>query len=471
MATKTAPSPKAKKPDDKKKLLITAIKKTINNNSVLPILEDVYFDGKSAIVTDLETSVIVPYQTDIHVCIPAKKVIDVLEIADNPRFEKMPPTLMPKPTYFVDGTDYYMPDGEDMNSAYRKRNQEDENLSLNEFVKKYMREAKHPIETFEKDNSGVQVEDGKRKIKVTGEDPDNYPLIPMYNTKDLAEKEVGKISKEGMEFLEEALCFVSKDDLRPAMTGVYFEEKKGKKSMMVATDAHRLFFDKIDPLAESFILPSKTAKILLSFGGEWDITSNKESSYICFTREDGLKVISRIIDAIFPDFRVVIPEGTPNVKLISNPDFLLKELKNAAKFANRSTKQVNFNLNGVCTLSSCDIDFGEEYTSEVSGVEIGFNPDYDPGYLYENEPVTIKEDLGAVVKIRKPDSFENIEIMKDALTKAPKEFLIAFNSGFLQEIIHKINNRPEPVEFHFWAPNKATIINGRYLVMPLMISK
>jgi len=405
MSTKTAP--KIKKPDDKQKLLATAIKKTIKVNTALPILECVYFDGKSAIVSDLETSVVVPYPTDINVCVPAKKVIDITEIVPNPKFEA-------------------------------------------------------------DKNYGVQIEDGKRKIKVMGDNPDNFPLVSMYNT-DSEEHQVGRLSKEGMQLLEEALCFVSKDELRPAMTGVYFEEKRGKKSMMVATDAHRMFFHEIDPLLRSFILPPKTAKILLALGGEWNIASDGED-YISFTREDGLKVVTRIIDGRFPDFRVVIPTDEPNVKLFADPSFLLKELKNAGKFANKSTNMVTFSINGVCTISSQEVDFGEEYISELSSAEIGFNPNYHPGYLYEGEPVTIKEDLGAVVKIIKPSDCSTISIPKDALTKAPMEFLIGFNTIFLQEIVHKINAVTEPVEFHFWSSTKATVINGKYLVMPLMLN-
>lgn len=469
MATKTAPNPKAKKTDDKKKLLITAIKKTIKRNGTLPILETVYFDGKSAIVTDLETSVIVPYKTDIDICVPANKVIDILEIADNPVFEKTPPTKVPRPTMEIEGKLYYIPlEPGTLKDLYVSRTEEENDLTLDQYVQKHMPEAVEPFETYETDNYGVQVQDGKRKIKVTGDGAHNFPKIPMYNAGD-TEGQVGRFTAETMSMLEEALCFVSKDDLRPAMTGVYFEEKKGKKSMIVSTDAHRMFFNKIEPIMESFILPEKTAKILLSFGGEWELTTDGDF-YICFFREDGLKIVTRTIDARFPDFRVVIPQGEPNVKLFADPSFLLKELKNAAKFANKTTKQVNIHLNGVCTLSSQEVDFGEEYVTEMEGAEIGFNPDWDPGYLFEGKPVVIKEDLGAVVKIRKPDSFSDIEITRDALTKAPKELLIAFNSGFLQEIVHKIAAVPEPVEFHLWAPSKATIINGRYLVMPLMIN-
>lgn len=50
-----------------------------------------------------------------------------------------------------------------------------------------------------------------------------------------------KITKQLLTVIKEASRYVSKDQLRPQMTGVHFECEKGKLSI-VATDAHRLFW-------------------------------------------------------------------------------------------------------------------------------------------------------------------------------------------------------------------------------------
>jgi DNA polymerase III sliding clamp (beta) subunit (PCNA family) len=77
MAKKTTRSPV----DQKKKLLITAIKKVVKTNSVLPILEDAYLTGDEMIVSDLETYVSIPYKVDGlpegGACVGAKLLVTV----------------------------------------------------------------------------------------------------------------------------------------------------------------------------------------------------------------------------------------------------------------------------------------------------------------------------------------------------------------------------------------------------------
>jgi DNA polymerase-3 subunit beta len=348
-----------KQADPQKKLLITAIKKTVVTNSVLPILENIYFDGENGTVTDLETNVIVPFKTGINACVPAKKVIDILEMMDAPAWAV--------------------------------------------------------AEGF-----GVEATEGSRKVKVTGDNPDNFLKVP------LLDKEypvIGRLNEADLGLLKEAVSFVSKDDLRPAMTGVFISRE------IVATNAHRMFWKKMsNKVKADFILPKKTVIILLAFGGDWEMTSDwkpkdKAVTHVCFSRADGVKVVCRVIDAPFPKYKVVIPEGDGVCQLIIAPGTLLKELKNASKFANKSTNLVKFHMNGRLTISSCDVDFGTEYKNEV-----------------------------------------NAEFKWGAVTQT--EMDIAFNGNFLSEIISK---QPEaPVTIKLYGPTKAAIINDNYLLMSLM---
>lgn len=355
MATKKTPA------DPQKKLLITAIKKTVCYNSVLPILECVYFDGKQATVTDLESHVVVPFKTGVKSCLYAKKMLDILDMMDAPAWE-----------------------GD----------------------KKF----------------GVTASEGTRKIKVLGDDPDNFVKVP------LLDKEypfIGRFNAADLEALADAISFVSNDDLRPAMTGVHISDN------IAATDAHRLFWKVSNKVKVDFILPKKTVLILLAFGGEWEMTADwaakdKFVNNVCFSRADGVKVVCRVIDARFPDYKVVIPTGEGLVTMLAAPDTLLKELKNAGKFANVSTKMVIFHMNGKLTISSADVDFSHEYSNQVDA-----------------------------------------EFKWGAVTKAEME--IAFNGNFLSEIISK-QPKDAPVSMKFFGSTKAAIINESYLLMPLMLN-
>lgn len=349
--------------DPAKEMLVTAIKKTVNTNTVLPILESVYFSGDSAIVSDLETNVILPIKTGVQVCIPARLLIKTMDMVDS-------------------------------------------------------------ISIKVDENFGCKFSSGSREIKMMGDDPGNFPKTPMLD-KDYPV--IGTLSKEDMGLMKTALKFVSNDDLRPAMTGILL----GKK--IVATDAHRLFWKDLSGkgIKKEFILPAKTAKILLSFDGPWKVTYNMKGHNVCFTNEAGIKVICRVIDARFPDYKVVLPEGDGNVNLIGDKHTLLAEIKNAMTFANVSTKMVTFSINGKVGISSQDVDFSFEYNNVF--------PD------------------GAIEVCRNNDF-----LLKD--------LRIAFNGAFLSEIIDDQPN-DQPVEMKMWASTKAVIINNSYLLMPLMLGE
>ena len=413
MATKKA----AVSPQNK--MLTTAVKKTINSNTVVPILEDILFGPGYARVSDLETDVQIPYKLDglgkSTVCIPAKMFLETAEMLPN------------------------------MKATVDK-------------------------------NFGVEMQDGPRKAKLMGENPDNFPLEKMYTEKTVT---VGTLTEADLALLADAMSFVSDDDLRPAMTGVYFEAPvSGKESRIVSTDAHRLFWHGMEgSLKETFILPQKTAKILLAFGGgPWEVhkPADKSGEYIrlAFFREDGLKIAFRPIDAKFPDYRVVVPQGDGFVSLEADPEFMLKELKNAGKYANRSTNQVCIGMNGKLTFSSQDVDFSFEYNSVFDngdGGEFKFLKDFPTRYSLDGK------ELLHVTKVNKDKinymwQGAEFSVEKSKLVELPKELTIAFNQKFLSEVIHKLP-KGETVKFKFWTPTKATIINDYYLIMPLMMNQ
>ena len=178
----------------------------INANTVLPILEDFLFDVNknklTVVATDLET--VMKVQVDIEakdtgrVCIPAKILIDSLKnIPDQPL------------TFNIDK------------------------------------------------NFGVEITTDNGKYKVMGENPDNFPKEPVAD--DTSTFTV--VSSALVTAINKTLFAVSSDDLRPAMTGVYFEmDKKGLQ--FVATDAHRLVRYRRSevscPQTDSMIVPKKT---------------------------------------------------------------------------------------------------------------------------------------------------------------------------------------------------------------------
>jgi DNA polymerase III sliding clamp (beta) subunit (PCNA family) len=362
-----------------KKNITNALKVVINKKTVLPILESVYLSGEHLQVTDLETYISIPYESGINACIPADVFMSALDIMSNPSF---------KTTEIKD---------------------EKGNITI-----------------------PTEISSGSRTIKVTSDDPSNFPNSPFQFSDAPDFFHVGEIDATELEYLEEAMAFTSKDELRPAMTGVYI----GKD--VVGTDAHRLFWRPLKNMDEEFILSKKTIKAMLVFGGSWQVycginyracEDNKqqepeiERKWGAFLNEEGVLITFRPIEAKFPDYKAVIPDSTPAASLEIAPAILRKELSHALKFCNEGTKLGVFSLNGHAKLCSSDLDMQKEY--EVT--------------------------------------FEEKQV------KYEGELAIGFNMKFLDEIASLLQ-KGETMEFKFWSSSKCAIINNRYLLMPVMIT-
>lgn len=300
----------------------------INANTVLPILEDFLFEiekGKLTVVaTDLET--VMKVQLDVEakdngkVCIPAKIILDSLK------------NLPEQPLTF----------------------------------------------TIDK-NFGIEITSDNGKYKVMGENPDNFPKEPAADDT----TSFTMTSSALVTAINKTLFAVSTDDLRPAMTGVFFEmDKKGLQ--FVATDAHRLVrYKRKDvscPKAGSMIVPKKPLNLLKTAmpDNEDELTLSYNSNHL-FVKHGTTQLSCRLIDARFPDYKVVIPTDNPYKLTVGKSDFQ-GALRRVSIFSNKSTNQVVLNINGSeLQLAAQDIDFSFEgnermkcqYTGE--DLQIAFN--------------------------------------------------------------------------------------------------
>lgn len=281
----------------------------INANTVLPILEDFLFEVEknklTVVATDLET--VMRIQMDIEakdsgkVCIPAKILMDSLKnIADQP-------------------------------------------LSFN----------------IDK-NFAIEITSDNGKYKVMGENPDNFPKEPAADDT----TSFTMTSSALVTAINKTLFAVSNDDLRPAMTGVYFELDK-EFVQFVATDAHRLVrykrTDASSPRQDSFIVPRKPLNLLKSAlpDNEDELTINYNSNHL-FVKHGTTQMSCRLIDARFPDYKVVIPTDNPYKLVVGRTDFQ-SALRRVSVFSNKSTNQVALNISGSeLQLAAQDVDFSFE---------------------------------------------------------------------------------------------------------------
>jgi DNA polymerase-3 subunit beta len=325
----------------------------INANTVLPILEDFLFEIQekklSVTATDLETvmRVQMPIESKVSgkVCIPSKILLDSLKnIADQPL------------TFSIDK------------------------------------------------NFAIEITSSNGKYKVMGENPDNFPKEPA------ADDTTGFSMTSGalVTAINKTLFAVSNDDLRPAMTGVYFELAKDGVQF-VATDAHRLVrYKRTDAKAtkvDAFIVPKKPLNLLRNALPDNDdaITISYNSNHL-FVSHGDVQMVCRLIDARFPDYKVVIPLDNP-YQLIVNKSEFQNALRRVSVFSNKSTNQVALSISGSeLQMAAQDVDFSfegnERMNCQYNGedLQIAFNAKFLIEMLNAADTDDVKLELSTPTK-------------------------------------------------------------------------
>jgi len=341
----------------------------INANTVLPILEDFLFDVQknqlSVVATDLETVMKIQLEVEAkdtgRVCIPAKILMDSLKnIPEQPL------------TFNIDK------------------------------------------------NYAVEITSDNGKYKVMGENPDNFPKDPVADdTNSFTISSAALVTA-----INKTLFAVSNDDLRPAMTGVFFEMNK-EGLQFVATDAHRLVrYKRTDvscPKTDSLIVPKKPLTLLKGAMpvNEDELTVSYNSNHL-FVIHGTTQLSCRLIDARFPDYKVVIPTDNPYKLTVNRTDFQ-GALRRVGIFSNKSTNQVVLSISGSqLQLTAQDIDFSfegnERMKCQYNGedLQIAFNAKFLIEMLGATDTEEVTVELSTSTKagiIRPGEQDENEELM------------------------------------------------------------
>lgn len=215
--------------------------------------------------------------------------------------------------------------------------------------------------TFTIDNNfGISITSDNGKYKISGENPDNYPKEPEKDdTNSFTMTSTGLVTA-----ISKTIFAVAMDEMRPAMTGVFFELfTDGLQT--VATDAHRLVKyrrkDVSCPKQDSFIVPRKPLQLLKGSlpDNEDVVTINYNNSHL-FVEHNETMLSCRLIDSRFPDYKVVIPADNPYKLHVAKADFT-QALRRISIFSNKSTNQVVLTITGnQLQLNAQDIDFNFE---------------------------------------------------------------------------------------------------------------
>ncbi len=325
----------------------------LNSSNTLPILDNFLFEikGKSLTVSasDLETTMTatleVEAKEDGSICIPAKMLMDTLKA-----FPEQPLTFDIDPKSF-----------------------------------------------------GVEISSDNGKYKLSGHNGSEFPKIPTLESPSKVEVDAAVLATA----INKTIFATGNDDLRPVMSGVYFQlEKDG--ITFVATDAHKLVrYKRTDAKADksaSFIVPKKPLNLLKGLMSSSDskvtLEYNESNAFFAF---DNITLICRLIDGKYPNYEAVIPNENPN-RLTIDRNGLQSSIKRVSIFANKTTNQVRLKMTGSeLVISAEDLDFSnaanERLTCNYQGedMEIGFNS------RFLTEMIANMESEEAVVEMSAPN--------------------------------------------------------------------
>ncbi|MEL7530748.1 MAG: DNA polymerase III subunit beta [Bacteroidota bacterium] len=232
----------------------------------------------------------------------------------------------------------------------------------------------------DEESFAVEISSENGKYKISGENGDDFPLIPRPEGTESFQLPMHTMLKA----IGRTLFAASTDEDKAALNGIFFDLGE-HSATFVATDAHRLVrYRRLDitiPTPTSFIVPQKALNLLKNSLDPSDIRDvlvhyNDNNA---FFQTDDLLLVCRLIDQKYPDYENVIPTENPNKLFISRQE-LIGTLRRVNIFANKSTHQVRFSLKGSeLEISSEDPDFANEAKEnlkchyEGSDIEIGFN--------------------------------------------------------------------------------------------------
>jgi DNA polymerase-3 subunit beta len=222
--------------------------------------------------------------------------------------------------------------------------------------------------------------------------------------------------------ISKTLFATGTDDLRPVMTGVYFQLSP-EGLIFTATDAHKLVkYSRTDVKASenaNFIMPKKPLGVLKAILSTLDEAVKIEfnNSNAVFSFENYI-VSCRLIDGKYPDYERVIPKDNPS-KLIIDRSLLLQSVKRVATFSNKTTHQIVLKVAGTeLNISTQDVDYSnkadERLTCNFEGedIQIGFNSRFLSEMLGILQSTTVQLELSTPVRagILKPiDGLEDGE--------------------------------------------------------------
>ena len=276
-----------------------------------------------------------------------------------------------------------------------------------------VREIPNPeIEIIIDKDDIASISSGSSSFKINGLPTRDFPPLPSNEPKNRFSIEQGVLK----EMLRKTSYAASMDETRRVLNGVFLSFKDGKLTM-VATDGRRLALvehavDFPEGTVSEVILPSKAVNELLHIlGDEGDAIILDQGNQIAFQFGD-TTMNSRLIDGVYPNYRLVIPSGTEEHVVVER-ELRLAALRRVSLMTTDKSNSTRLTFgDNQLSIHTNTQEVGEahevipiKYSGKV--IDVTFNPEYmmDPLRNLENDEVFIDMTDGhspALIKCDQP---------------------------------------------------------------------
>jgi DNA polymerase-3 subunit beta len=241
---------------------------------------------------------------------------------------------------------------------------------------------------------------GKSHFRIACLSPDDFPVWP--SLEGAEELEIN--SKILLEMIDKALYAAGESDTRYVLNGLLFHIKPDGSLTVVGTDGHRLAMSTKTPGfivkdEKRFIISRKSVAELRRFlsGDEGvGVRVNMGKNHILFLIEQ-ITFLTRLIEGTYPNYEQVLPVGNEKTLTVDRA-VLIKALRRVSIMSKERSNAVKVDLDAqTMTISASNPDLGEakdELVVEYNGdpMSLAFNARYmlDAFNVMGTEKVVIK---------------------------------------------------------------------------------
>lgn len=222
------------------------------------------------------------------------------------------------------------------------------------------------------EDTKVTITAGKYSSTINGALADDFPELPEINEDSAVVYKIGV--DEFKNSVGQVTIAASNDLTRPALTGVYFNTYDNILAI-ASTDGYRLaekkLIDKVESEVKAIVPATSLQEVLRSINDEVEEVEISFNEDLVRFRFGEVEVISKLIDASFPDYQKLIPKDN-NIKVTLGRDELVRVTKLAALFARSvggsiicETKSPN-----IFSVKSIANEFGENDSEIETRVEV-----------------------------------------------------------------------------------------------------